>query len=242
MPRPGATSTSTRCSSASAPSRWSSRPAPGVLVYLAVLLLVPSDDKPARSPRGSSNRPLVIVGVVVLLLVACPFFSSADSPRGDRDSVAVLVGAGVLVWWLVSGEGPSGDAARHRQARRARHRQLIPCFVLALRGASAPPPAPLARSRPGRPRGRRDRHRRVPEALRWLVLPALTIALAAGTVAAAASTWTAAWPTRVPARDAGRPARPLRARHRRLVVDLREAGCRRATCRSTSTSASARRW
>ena len=83
----------------------------GILLYLAGLLLVPSETGPDGAPAPAANRSvLAIVGVVVLLIVAWPFLLG-----GGVFVAAVLVPlsalaiAGVLVWWLVSGEGPSGE-------------------------------------------------------------------------------------------------------------------------------------
>ena len=83
----------------------------GILLYLAGLLLVPSDTGADGAPAPTANRSvLAIVGVVALLIVAWPFLLG-----GGVFVAAVLVPlsalaiAGVLVWWLVSGEGPSGE-------------------------------------------------------------------------------------------------------------------------------------
>jgi phage shock protein PspC (stress-responsive transcriptional regulator) len=161
----------------------------GVLLYLAALLLMPGDDGSAVVTPGAQgrNRALAIGGVVLLLLVAWPFLLGGGFLLGAVGiPLAILVGIGVVVWWLVSGEGPSGDPkdiARRAAlgigvlilsfviffggffAAAAGADWLVPAFVLAagaaiLAGAFLKP-------------------------IRWLVLPALSLALAAGTVAAA---------------------------------------------------------
>ena len=83
----------------------------GLLLYLAGLLLIPSEPAvPGAEPTGGGRSVPVVVGVVVLLIVAWPFLLG-----GGVIAAAVLVPisalaiAGVLVWWLVSGEGPSGE-------------------------------------------------------------------------------------------------------------------------------------
>jgi phage shock protein PspC (stress-responsive transcriptional regulator) len=83
----------------------------GILLYLAGLLLLPSEEGDGSAPAFSANRSvLVVIGVVALLVVAWPFLLG-----GGIFVAAVLVPlsalaiAGVLVWWLVSGEGPSGE-------------------------------------------------------------------------------------------------------------------------------------
>jgi phage shock protein PspC (stress-responsive transcriptional regulator) len=161
----------------------------GLLLYLAALLLMPDDDGSAVVTPGTQgrSRALVIGGVVLLLLVAWPFLLGGGFLLGAVGiPLAILVGTGVVVWWLVSGEGPSGDPkdiARRAAlgigvlvlccvvffggffAAAAGADWLVPAFVLAagaaiLAGAFLKP-------------------------VRWLVLPALSLALAAGTVAAA---------------------------------------------------------
>jgi phage shock protein PspC (stress-responsive transcriptional regulator) len=161
----------------------------GLLAYLAALLLVPAEGEAAPVAPGAQgrNRALVIAAVVVVLLVAWPFLLGGGLIlAGVGIPVAILVGIGVLVWWLVSGEGPSGEAGDI--ARRAAFGigVLILCFFLLVAGTFAAAAGPewlvpafvivagaaIAAAAFLKP-------------LRWLVLPAVTLALAAGTVAAA---------------------------------------------------------
>jgi phage shock protein PspC (stress-responsive transcriptional regulator) len=161
----------------------------GVLLYLAALLLVPSEDQAGPITPGvqGSNRALVIVAVVILLLVAFPFLLVGGAVvAGIGIPLAVLVGAGVLVWWLVSGEGPSGEAGEIARRAALGIGILILCFVLffvAGFGAAAGPdwlvPGLVVLGGAGIAIGA------FLKPVRWLVLPALTIALAAGIVAAA---------------------------------------------------------
>jgi phage shock protein PspC (stress-responsive transcriptional regulator)/predicted membrane protein len=161
----------------------------GVLLYLAALLLMPSDERgPVVQASGEGrNRVLVIVAVGALLLVVWPFLLGGGLLlAGIGIPLALLVGLGVLVWWLVSGEGPSGDArdvARRAAlgigilvlsaiiffggifATAAGPDWLIPAVVIAA-GAAVVAGAFL-------------------KPIRWLVPPALALALAAGVVAAA---------------------------------------------------------
>ncbi|MEA2363853.1 MAG: hypothetical protein QOD71_2998 [Thermoleophilaceae bacterium] len=160
----------------------------GVLLYLAALLLVPSEDQPAAiAPGTQRKRGLVILAVVVGLCVAWPFLALGGALlAGIGIPLAILVGAGVLVWWFVSGEGPSGDARDIAGRAALGVGVLILCFLVAVLGAFAAAAGP---------------HWLVPALViaagaaiaagaflapvRWLVLPALTLALAAGTVSAA---------------------------------------------------------
>jgi phage shock protein PspC (stress-responsive transcriptional regulator) len=161
----------------------------GLLAYLAALLLIPSEDSPGAdtgAPAGR-NRWLVIGGVVVLLLITWPFLLGGGLLlAGLLVPFAVLVAAGVLVWWFVSGEGPAGDAGDVAKRAALGIGVLLVCGLISIGGAWAAAAggetvvalvvigaaiAILAGAflRP----------------VRWLVLPALALALSAGTVSAA---------------------------------------------------------
>lgn len=162
----------------------------GVLLYLAALLLIPSDDSGAAAASGSvdgRNRALVIAGVVLLLLVAWPFLLGGGLLLGGiLVPLAVLVAIGVLVWWLVSGEGPSGDARDIARRAALGVGLLILCGFVAFAGAWAAAAggetivailviasgAAIVAGAFLKP-------------VRWLILPALALALSAGTVSAA---------------------------------------------------------
>lgn len=161
----------------------------GLLAYLAGLLLIPAEDSPSAAdgtPAGR-NRWLVIGGVIVLLLVTWPFLIGGGLViAGLAIPVAILVAAGVLVWWFVSGEGPAGDAGDVAKRAALGIGVLLICGLISIGGAWAAAAggetvvaiaviaaalAILAGAflRP----------------VRWLVLPALALALSAGTVSAA---------------------------------------------------------
>ena len=201
----------------------------GVLLYLAALLLVPSEQGDGAAAGASAgegrNRALVIAGVVVLLLVAWPFLLGGGLLfAGLLFPLAVLVGAGVVVWWLVSGEGPSGEPKDIARRAALGTGVLILCCIIAFGGAIAVAAGPdwivaalviaaglaIAAGAFLKP-------------LRWLVLPAVTLALAAGTVSAAGIDLDGG----VGERDY-RPASALDIKDRyqlgmgELVVDLRE--------------------
>jgi phage shock protein PspC (stress-responsive transcriptional regulator) len=161
----------------------------GILLYLAALLLMPADDGSAAVAPGAEgrNRGLVIAGVVVLLLVAWPFLLGFGFlAAGLFIPLAILVGAGVLVWWLVSGEGPSGDAKDIARRAALGIGVLILCCIVAVGGAFAAAAGPdwvvavvvIAA-------GAAILAGAFLKPVRWLVLPALAIALSAGVVSAA---------------------------------------------------------
>jgi len=160
----------------------------GLLLYLAALVLVPSEDQPAGTgePGAQRNRALVIVAIVVGLAVAFPLvFGFGLVFAGVGIPLALLVGTGVLVWWLVSGEGPSGDAGEIARRAALGVGVLIVCFFIAVIGAFAAAAGPgwlvaafvlLA--------GVAIVGAAFVKPLRWLVLPAVTLALSGGFVAA----------------------------------------------------------
>jgi phage shock protein PspC (stress-responsive transcriptional regulator) len=161
----------------------------GVLLYLAALLLVPNEGEEAPIAPGAAgrHRGWAIAGVVVLLLISFPFLLAGGAVfAGIGIPLAILVGAGVLVWWLVSGEGPSGDARDIARRAALGVGILILCFFLFFAagfGAAAGPdwlvPALVTVAGAAIVAGA------FMKPVRWLVPPALTIALAAGIVAAA---------------------------------------------------------
>jgi len=164
----------------------------GVLIYVAGLLLLPSGD-PGDAAAASNAQPdgrrraLTVAGVVVLLLVTWPFLLGGGFlVAGLLVPIAALAIAGVLVWWLVSGEGPSGDAPDIARRAALGVGVLFLCGLLAVGGAWAAAAgggsivaglvivaglAILAGAfaRPAR----------------WLILPAVVLAVSAGTVGAA---------------------------------------------------------
>ena len=98
----------------------------GVLLYLAALLLVPSDPAvgaPAAAAGATSDRgrTLGIVAVVVILLFTWPFLLGGGFLlAGILVPVALLAVVGLVAWWLVSGDSPresrSRSPSRHSSA------------------------------------------------------------------------------------------------------------------------------
>jgi phage shock protein PspC (stress-responsive transcriptional regulator) len=161
----------------------------GLLLYLAALLLMPSDEgaAPVATSGEGRNRVLVIVGVGALLLVAWPFLLGGGLLlAGVGIPLALLVGAGVLVWWLVSGEGPSGDARDVAKRAALGIGILVLCCIVFFGGVFAAAlgpawlmPALVIAAGAAVVAGA------FMKPIRWLVPPALALALAAGVVAAA---------------------------------------------------------
>jgi phage shock protein PspC (stress-responsive transcriptional regulator) len=89
----------------------------GALLYLAAILLVPNEDEvegaagTAAAGPPERNRGLVILGVVLLVLVAGPLlFGPALVAGGIIVPFAFLVVVGLAVSWAVTGRRPERDA------------------------------------------------------------------------------------------------------------------------------------
>ena len=153
----------------------------GVLVYLAALLLVPSDpigsEAPeAIAPGGARTRTLVVVGVLLLLLVSWPLLAP----------LAFLAVIGIVAWWLASGTTPGGEPREIAKQALLGIGVLIACSAIFVGGflAAAAGDGALAAGLvigtgvvliAGAFLGR----------IRWFVLPALSLAMAVGLVSAA---------------------------------------------------------
>jgi phage shock protein PspC (stress-responsive transcriptional regulator) len=165
----------------------------GVLLYLAAVLLIPNeDDVPggaaaatAGSPpfAGQRNRTLVVLGIVVLVLILGPLALVAGS---FLVPLAFLAVAGLLVAWLVTGERPGRDAGSLVRATLLGLGVLVLCAVLAVVGfwlAGIGGEAVVAGIVIGA--GVAVLAAAFVRPARWLILPALALAIPAGFVAAA---------------------------------------------------------
>src|SRR5215207_3293445 len=160
----------------------------GLLAYLAALLLIPSEDSPAAAdaPPGR-NRWLVIAGVIVLLLVSWPFLLGGGLLlAGILVPLALLVAAGVLVWWFVSGEGPGADAGDIAKRAALGIGIICLCGLIAIGGAwAAAAGGETVVAITVIAAGVAILVGAFVRPVRFLVLPAVTLALSAGAVSAA---------------------------------------------------------
>ena len=158
----------------------------GALLYLAALVLMPSAGGVAASTPGERPRALAVVAVVVLLLVGWPFLLGGGFLVGLAVPLALLALAGLLVWWLVSGEGPSGGGADIARRAALGVGVLIACGAIAVAGGLA---AGLGGGTVVASLVILAGVMLVAGAFiggaRWLILPALSLALAVGFVSAA---------------------------------------------------------
>jgi phage shock protein PspC (stress-responsive transcriptional regulator) len=162
----------------------------GVLLYIAALLLMPEESAEARTLSLSGQgrtQAATAIAVVVLALAGFAVLAAIGAVIGwVLFPVAALVGAGVLAWWLASGERPHGSPGQILGRAALGIGLLLVCFALALGGAWAAGTGSgavgaalvigagvvLVAAAFARP-------------ARWLILPALSLGLAAGFITAA---------------------------------------------------------
>jgi len=160
----------------------------GILAYIAAVLLVPNEGVDGGAPEPP-RRGMAITGVVLLVVAICVVlpFQGGWGPDWGLVPLGFVALAGLLVWRLASGQRPEGDARAILRAMALGVALIIVCFVLAITGAWAAAAggdgivagiviaagiALIAGAFFG-------------SWARWLVLPALALALPAGVVAAA---------------------------------------------------------
>jgi len=165
----------------------------GVLLYLAALLLVPSDPVGSEVPTaiietdGGRNRAVVILGGIVLLLVIWPLMLGGGFLiAGLLVPLATLTVLGIVVWWLASGSAPGGEPREIAKQALLGIGTLIACaaifaggFFAAATGGGALAAGLVIGTGVVLVVGAFLGH------IRWLVLPALSLAMAVGIVSAA---------------------------------------------------------
>jgi phage shock protein PspC (stress-responsive transcriptional regulator) len=159
----------------------------GVILYLAALLLVPDED-PAGGPGEPPRRGVAITGILLLVVaigVLLPFHGGWWG--GGTFVLGLIALAGLVVWRMVTGERLPGDASSVLRAVVVGVALLLVCGALAVGAAWAAADgggevvagAILAIGLALVAGAFLDRR------VRWLILPALAIALPAGVVSAA---------------------------------------------------------
>jgi phage shock protein PspC (stress-responsive transcriptional regulator) len=158
----------------------------GLVAYLAAWLLIPAEDSTGEPAEGR-NRWLVIAGVVLLLCVSWPFLLGGGLVvAGLVVPLAILVMAGVLVWWFVSGEGPAGDAGDVAKRAALGLLILLVCGLIGIGGAwAAAAGGETVVAVVVIASGVAIVVGAFVAPMRWLILPAVSLALAAGIVSAA---------------------------------------------------------
>ncbi|MEA2270366.1 MAG: hypothetical protein QOC64_2976 [Solirubrobacteraceae bacterium] len=161
----------------------------GLLAYLAAWLLVPDEGAPADAGAG---RTATVAGAVLLVLAVAAIVPFWDGPFGGGlwggPFVALLLLglAGLAVWWVASGQHPSGSARDILRRAGLGLALLALCGLLAIGGAWATAVGGgavvaivviVA--------GLWIAAGAVLGGARWLILPAVALALPAGVVSAA---------------------------------------------------------
>jgi phage shock protein PspC (stress-responsive transcriptional regulator) len=163
----------------------------GALLYLAGWLLMPDEaGGPAAvsgAPGERRNRGLVVLGAIVLVIAVGPLlFIPALAIGGVIVPLAVLAIVGLAVAWLVTGRKPDRDAAALTRAALLGIGMLIVLSLLAVGafwGAAAGGDGVIAGIVIAA--GVALVAGAFVKPVRWLVLPALALAIPAGFVAAA---------------------------------------------------------
>lgn len=157
----------------------------GVLLYLAALLLMPEEG--GAAPLGASGegrgQALTVIAVVVLACIAVAVIGAVVGWL--LFPVAFLAVAGLFAWWIASGERPAGSPGEIMKRAGLGLLLLVACVILGVGGAVAAAAGSgavgaalvigagvvlvsAAFMRPAR----------------WLILPALSLGLAAAFVTA----------------------------------------------------------
>jgi phage shock protein PspC (stress-responsive transcriptional regulator) len=159
----------------------------GLLLYAAAVLLIPNEGEERPESRRRRDRALAVIGVVLLVVAAGSIFSHGVFHIGWAFGPFVFVAlAALAAWWLVSGERPQGDAGKVARSIGRGLGVLILCTALALGGAwlagagggTAAAIAVIAA-------GAILAGAALEGYGRWLVLPALSLALPVAFVSAA---------------------------------------------------------
>jgi phage shock protein PspC (stress-responsive transcriptional regulator) len=199
----------------------------GLLAYVAAFLLIPNEGEGGGAPVDGPNRAMAIAGVVLLVIavgVLLPF--RGWGPGWGIVPLGFLALAGLLVWRLASGQRPEGDARAILRAMALGIALLVACGILAFSAAWA-----TAAGGDGVVAGiviaagiALIAGAFVGQWARWLILPALAVALPAGVVSAAGIDVKGGYGEKTyrPANaEAVRDSYRVGAGH--LVVDLRRA-------------------
>jgi phage shock protein PspC (stress-responsive transcriptional regulator) len=198
----------------------------GVLLYIAALLLVPDEADGAAAAQVTPGRTAMIAGVVVLFAAAAILFNGSWWAGGG--AVPWIVGLGLLgvgAWWISTGQSAAGSGAEVMRRIGIGLALVALCVLLAAgafwaaaAGGGAVVAAIVVAA------GLAMVGASLKGGARWLILPALAVALPAAFVAAAGIDVHGGMGERT-----YRPASAAQVRDRyelgmgQLVVDLRQA-------------------
>ena len=104
----------------------------GLIVYAAALLLVPLDDETAASPATSRDRNLALGLLIAFVVIGLGLGGFGLGFGGALVPLGFIALAGLAVWWLVSGERPSGSPGTVVRRAAMGVGLLIGCFALSV--------------------------------------------------------------------------------------------------------------
>ena len=162
----------------------------GVFAYIAAWLLMPNEGE-GGGPAEGPSRGLTVAGAIVLIIaiaIAFPFHGSWWGGGWSLLPLGLIALAGLLVWRLASGERPQGDARAVARAIGLGVAILAGCVALAFGAAwaaAAGGNAVVAGFVVAAGLALIVGAFVSPRAARWMIVPALAVALPAGAVAAA---------------------------------------------------------
>jgi phage shock protein PspC (stress-responsive transcriptional regulator) len=104
----------------------------GLIVYAAALVLVPSDGEVVAGANDTRDRAIAVGLAILLTIVGFSFGLFGLGVGGAIFPIAFLAVAGLAVWWLVSGERPSGSAGQIARRAGLGVAVLVGCFALAV--------------------------------------------------------------------------------------------------------------
>jgi phage shock protein PspC (stress-responsive transcriptional regulator) len=104
----------------------------GLIVYAAALVLVPPDGEVAPGPTDTRDRAIAVGAALFLVVAGFAIGGFGAGFGGALFPVAALCVAGLAVWWLVSGERPAGGPRRILARAAFGVAVILGCFALAV--------------------------------------------------------------------------------------------------------------
>ncbi len=106
----------------------------GLVVYAAALLLVPNDDEAVDAGVSSPRDRNTAIGLVIAFVLVCILIGGGFGFAfgGALVPIGFLALAGLAVWWFISGERPGGSPATVVRRAAIGVALIIGCFALSV--------------------------------------------------------------------------------------------------------------